>query len=253
MPSFKDDPMVVGVASILRRVHDSDWEIITGLNDEAVNWKPGENTNSLYQMVHHALDVERLWLTTVAGNPRSGRPEPWNLVGLYEDSLPRLDEAEQDIKEPAGERHRALTRWRWRFPRPPTDQRREHAARCAPPVGASGPHWSYPPDVGAVPRPHQREAQRRRQLACACAASRGGEHGVCPLFVSPLARVESGPLHRAELLTLAVQVTGCQAQARTPLSCLEREYMADQSPTGPEQSVESVLQYMVGGCVTPPS
>lgn len=99
MSTFQSDPTVAGAASILRRLHESYREQVTGLGDDAANWKPGANTNSIYQMLHHALDVERMWLSTAAGNTVLGRPEPWNLTGPASDLVERLDQAERDIQK----------------------------------------------------------------------------------------------------------------------------------------------------------
>ncbi|MCX6022629.1 MAG: DinB family protein, partial [Chloroflexi bacterium] len=85
-------------AGVLRRVHDSYRELVTGLDDAAVNYKPGADTNSIYQLMHHALDVERMWISMARDTPIPGRPEPWKFVGPAADLIPRLDEAEQDIQ-----------------------------------------------------------------------------------------------------------------------------------------------------------
>ncbi len=42
-------------------------EVVTGLDAEALNWKPGEDTNSLAALVAHTCDAERFLMATALG------------------------------------------------------------------------------------------------------------------------------------------------------------------------------------------
>lgn len=50
------------VRTILHDQHRRWREVVTGLPGEALNWKPGEETNSLAVLVSHSLDAERFLL-----------------------------------------------------------------------------------------------------------------------------------------------------------------------------------------------
>lgn len=50
--------------TILHDQHRRWREVITGLDAEALNWKPGDETNSLAVLVSHALDAERFLLSS---------------------------------------------------------------------------------------------------------------------------------------------------------------------------------------------
>ncbi len=98
MSGGPQDPLAIATAAMLRRLNGSYREALDGLDDEAVNFKPGEGTNSIYQMMQHALDVARMWISMAEGNRVPGRPEPWTFSGPIADLYQRLDEAEENIK-----------------------------------------------------------------------------------------------------------------------------------------------------------
>ena len=50
------------VRTILHDQHRRWRDIVTGLDAEALNWKPGDETNSLAVLVSHSLDAERFLL-----------------------------------------------------------------------------------------------------------------------------------------------------------------------------------------------
>lgn len=52
------------VGQILQTQHSGWREIVTGLSPEALNWKPGDETNSIAVLISHALDAERFLLAT---------------------------------------------------------------------------------------------------------------------------------------------------------------------------------------------
>lgn len=49
---------------ILQTQHAGWRDIVTGLSTDALNWKPGDETNSIAVLISHALDAERFLLAT---------------------------------------------------------------------------------------------------------------------------------------------------------------------------------------------
>lgn len=49
---------------ILHTQHDGWRDVVRGLSADALNWKPGDDTNSIAVLISHALDAERFLLAT---------------------------------------------------------------------------------------------------------------------------------------------------------------------------------------------
>jgi hypothetical protein len=58
-----------GLKSIAVEHHQDMRETVTGLNAQALNWRPGPETNSLAVLVIHILGAEHSCVTTALGNP----------------------------------------------------------------------------------------------------------------------------------------------------------------------------------------
>ena len=56
-----------GLRRIFKDQHNRWREIVTGLDEAALNWKPGEDTNSLTALVAHTCDAERFLMATALG------------------------------------------------------------------------------------------------------------------------------------------------------------------------------------------
>lgn len=52
------------IRQILQTQHAGWRDIVTGLSADALNWKPGDETNSIAVLISHALDAERFLLAT---------------------------------------------------------------------------------------------------------------------------------------------------------------------------------------------
>lgn len=64
------DPLLQAARAILRRLRDDMRAAIEGLPDEAINWvPPGEDTNSIAVLVHHAWHSTRQWLSVTVDAP----------------------------------------------------------------------------------------------------------------------------------------------------------------------------------------
>jgi uncharacterized damage-inducible protein DinB len=89
---------------ILREQKASMREIVTGLSPEALNWKPaaeqGAETNSIAQMLSHALDAER-FLTAAAINVTVDRDREAHFrvtVDNADEMLALIDRTEQEVE-----------------------------------------------------------------------------------------------------------------------------------------------------------
>jgi uncharacterized damage-inducible protein DinB len=54
----------VGVRNQLREQHDMMRDIVQGLDGQSLNWPPGQQTNSIAQLLGHALEAERFLVAT---------------------------------------------------------------------------------------------------------------------------------------------------------------------------------------------
>lgn len=64
MTSFRE-----GMKTMAAEHHRDMREIVTGLNADALNWRPGPETNSLAVLVIHILGAEHSCVTTALGDP----------------------------------------------------------------------------------------------------------------------------------------------------------------------------------------
>ena len=61
------DALQTAVNQILDRQLDEWRDVVTGLDAEALNWKPGEETNSISALVAHSMDATRYHLANALG------------------------------------------------------------------------------------------------------------------------------------------------------------------------------------------
>ena len=63
------DPLATAALAQLQEIHDDLRRVVRDLRGEALNWRPGEETNSIYVLVTHLLGAEHFWLAAAAGRP----------------------------------------------------------------------------------------------------------------------------------------------------------------------------------------
>ena len=94
------DPLLpADIQAFLHEGHDVMRTLVAGLPASALDWKPGEETNSIAALVSHALDAERHLTSAVAdlSLPRD-REAAFRVEGLTGDELVALiDAAERDV------------------------------------------------------------------------------------------------------------------------------------------------------------
>jgi uncharacterized damage-inducible protein DinB len=102
MRQMSDTPWAAATADISSYLHEGHAtmrDIVAGLPASALDWKPGQGTNSIAALVAHALDTER-HLTAVVADlalPRD-REAAFRVEGLTRDELVALiDAAERDV------------------------------------------------------------------------------------------------------------------------------------------------------------
>lgn len=61
------------VSDLLAAIHRTIEQAITGLPDDALDWSPGDELNSIGVMLAHTFGAERFWIGDVAGGEPSGR------------------------------------------------------------------------------------------------------------------------------------------------------------------------------------
>lgn len=56
------ETLVAATLAVLDELHDDLRRMVSDLPAEALNWTPGDETNSIYALVTHLLGSERFWL-----------------------------------------------------------------------------------------------------------------------------------------------------------------------------------------------
>lgn len=87
------------VRTILHDQHRRWREVISGLDAEALNWKPGDETNSITVLASHALDAERFLLaSSVDATIDRDREAQFQVEAAGPDELlSMIDQFERDI------------------------------------------------------------------------------------------------------------------------------------------------------------
>lgn len=76
---------------------------IEGIGDTGINWIPGTETNSVFAVLWHALDVERNALSNAAQNPANVPARDLARKGTEAELLARLAEAENELESYIGQ------------------------------------------------------------------------------------------------------------------------------------------------------
>ena len=96
---MSDSHLTADVSSVLHLGHAAMRDLVAALPVSALDWKPGQETNSIAALVVHALDAER-HLTGVVADlavPRD-REAAFRVEGLTGDELvTQIDAAERDV------------------------------------------------------------------------------------------------------------------------------------------------------------
>lgn len=84
---------------LFQEQHDEWRRIVTGLDAEALNWRPGDETNSLAALVAHTCDAERFLMAIALGIKLDrDREAKFRIVVSGADELMRLiDETEAEV------------------------------------------------------------------------------------------------------------------------------------------------------------
>jgi uncharacterized damage-inducible protein DinB len=87
------------VRTILHDQHRRWREVVTGLDAKALNWKPGDETNSLAVLLSHSLDAERFLLaSSVDVEVDRDREAKFRVeAASADDLLAHIDEMEREI------------------------------------------------------------------------------------------------------------------------------------------------------------
>lgn len=95
------DPLAEATLAQLEEVHDDLRSIVRDLPAEALNWRPGEEMNSIYVLVTHMLGSQRFWLSAALGETiERDREAEFRVHGEAADELLRLlDEADARNRE----------------------------------------------------------------------------------------------------------------------------------------------------------
>ena len=76
---------------------------IEGLGDAGINWIPGTETNSIFAVLWHAMDVERNSISNAALNPATVPPRDLTRKGTEAELLARLAETEGELESYIGQ------------------------------------------------------------------------------------------------------------------------------------------------------
>ncbi len=96
---MSDALLPADIAAFLHEGHDVMRTLVAGLPVAALDWKPGEGTNSIAALVTHTLDAERHLTAAVADRPLvRDREAAFRVEGLTGDELvAMIDATEQDV------------------------------------------------------------------------------------------------------------------------------------------------------------
>ncbi|HEX2283028.1 MAG TPA: DinB family protein [Thermomicrobiales bacterium] len=85
--------------TILHNQHDRWRNVVNGLNAEALNWKPGDETNSIAVLLSHGLDAERFCVANSVDVTldRDREAKFRTQVSSADDLLSVIDESEREI------------------------------------------------------------------------------------------------------------------------------------------------------------
>jgi hypothetical protein len=70
------DPMIVAASDLLDDSLDALREVIAGSDAEALDWRPGKDTNSIAVLATHSMHSTRSWLSVAVGAPLPERDRP---------------------------------------------------------------------------------------------------------------------------------------------------------------------------------
>jgi uncharacterized damage-inducible protein DinB len=93
------DALQAGAREIFRDQHKWWREIVGDLDAEALNWRPGGETNSLAVLVAHTFDAERYWTAQAAGITldRDREAKFQTVAGDAADLLAIIDASADDV------------------------------------------------------------------------------------------------------------------------------------------------------------
>lgn len=104
MSDVRPASLVDQVEVHLRENHAAMREVLAGLTPEALDWRPGPETNSIAAIFSHAIDAERHLTAAVAGLtlPRD-REAAFRVRGMTADELSaQIDAVERDVHDHLG-------------------------------------------------------------------------------------------------------------------------------------------------------
>ena len=70
------DPTIVAASDLLDRSLNSMREVIARADPEALDWRPGPDTNSIAVLAVHSMHSTRMWLSVATGAPLPERDRP---------------------------------------------------------------------------------------------------------------------------------------------------------------------------------
>ncbi|MFQ5879495.1 MAG: DinB family protein [Dehalococcoidia bacterium] len=93
------EPFVDAALTVAKMGHQALREAVQRADGSALNWQPAPETNSIYMLVHHALNSEKRWLVRAIGEEFGHEREAdFRLRGDDPvDLLRRIDEADADV------------------------------------------------------------------------------------------------------------------------------------------------------------
>lgn len=99
------EPLKAAAREVLQGQKEAMRSIVEGMSSEGLNWKPegssGSVTNSIAQMLSHALDAERfLVLTAIDEQMDRNRERQFQvIVNSAEELIEQIDRSEQEVNE----------------------------------------------------------------------------------------------------------------------------------------------------------
>lgn len=96
MADLPSDVTAASLMEFLQGRHLEMMKQVDGLEEAGVNWRPGVETNAIFEILNHALDAERGFVATIAGTPQAFERRP-NVPGTVAQAKERIQQADADL------------------------------------------------------------------------------------------------------------------------------------------------------------
>ncbi len=96
MADLPSDPAASAAIRFLSARHRDYTKALDGLDERGLNWRPGTETNAIFEILTHALDEERRVITAISGT-MVPPDHHFNVRGTPAQAAARIQQADADV------------------------------------------------------------------------------------------------------------------------------------------------------------